>query len=92
MINSSTKLIQKMSTPKRYLITSAPPYANGLKHVGRFDGAYIPADIYVRYHACTKRCGVCLRQRANMALLYSVAGNKGKAQRRRQLLISIMWP
>jgi methionyl-tRNA synthetase len=38
-----------MSDPKRYLITSALPYANGLKHVGHLAGAYIPADIYVRY-------------------------------------------
>ena len=38
-----------MASPKRYLITSALPYANGLKHVGHLAGAYIPADIYVRY-------------------------------------------
>jgi methionyl-tRNA synthetase len=38
-----------MNQPKRYLITSALPYANGLKHVGHLAGAYIPADIYVRY-------------------------------------------
>ena len=38
-----------MNLPKRYLITSALPYANGLKHVGHLAGAYIPADIYARY-------------------------------------------
>ena len=38
-----------MNSPKRYLITSALPYANGLKHIGHLAGAYIPADIYVRY-------------------------------------------
>lgn len=38
-----------MPTSKRYLITSALPYANGLKHIGHLAGAYIPADIYVRY-------------------------------------------
>lgn len=38
-----------MTDPKRYLVTSALPYANGLKHVGHLAGAYIPADIYVRY-------------------------------------------
>jgi methionyl-tRNA synthetase len=37
------------TTPKRYLITSALPYANGQKHIGHLAGAYIPADIYVRY-------------------------------------------
>ncbi|NOT49856.1 MAG: methionine--tRNA ligase [Chitinophagaceae bacterium] len=44
-----------MTTPKRYLITSALPYANGLKHVGHLAGAYIPADIYVRYLRAQKR-------------------------------------
>ncbi|MBY0477929.1 MAG: methionine--tRNA ligase [Chitinophagaceae bacterium] len=44
-----------MSLPKRYLITSALPYANGLKHVGHLAGAYIPADIYVRYLRAQKR-------------------------------------
>ena len=44
-----------MITPKRYLVTSALPYANGLKHVGHLAGAYIPADIYVRYLRAQKR-------------------------------------
>ena len=44
-----------MSKPKRYLVTSALPYANGLKHVGHLAGAYIPADIYVRYLRAQKR-------------------------------------
>lgn len=42
-------------TPKRYLITSALPYANGPKHIGHLAGAYLPADVYVRYlRACEK--------------------------------------
>jgi methionyl-tRNA synthetase len=44
-----------MDNPKRYLVTSALPYANGLKHVGHLAGAYIPADIYVRYLRAQKR-------------------------------------
>ena len=44
-----------MNQPKRYLITSALPYANGLKHIGHLAGAYIPADIYVRYLRAQKR-------------------------------------
>lgn len=44
-----------MTQPKRYLITSALPYANGLKHVGHLAGAYIPADIYTRYLRAQKR-------------------------------------
>ncbi len=34
---------------KRYLITSALPYANGPIHIGHLAGVYVPADIYVRY-------------------------------------------
>ncbi len=41
--------------PKRYLITSALPYANGQKHIGHLAGAYLPADIYVRYLRAQKR-------------------------------------
>jgi methionyl-tRNA synthetase len=37
------------STPARYMVTSALPYANGPIHVGHIAGAYLPADIYVRY-------------------------------------------
>jgi len=44
-----------MTTPKRYLITAALPYANGLKHIGHLAGAYLPADIYVRYLKAQKR-------------------------------------
>lgn len=38
-----------MNTPARYLITAALPYANGPLHIGHIAGAYLPADIYVRY-------------------------------------------
>ena len=34
---------------KRYTITSALLYANGPIHIGHVAGAYLPADIYVRY-------------------------------------------
>jgi methionyl-tRNA synthetase len=34
---------------KRYLVTSALPYANGYLHLGHCAGAYLPADIFVRY-------------------------------------------
>lgn len=37
------------STHKRYLVTSALPYANGPIHIGHLAGVYIPADIYVRF-------------------------------------------
>jgi len=38
-----------MQDPKRYLITAALPYANGPLHIGHIAGAYLPADVYVRY-------------------------------------------
>lgn len=44
-----------MEQPKRYLITAALPYANGQKHIGHLAGAYLPADIYVRYLNAQKR-------------------------------------
>jgi methionyl-tRNA synthetase len=34
---------------ERYLVTSALPYANGPLHVGHMVGAYLPADVFVRY-------------------------------------------
>jgi methionyl-tRNA synthetase len=34
---------------EKILVTSALPYANGPIHLGHLSGAYIPADIYVRY-------------------------------------------
>ena len=37
------------NTPNRYLVTAALPYANGPAHLGHIAGAYLPADIYVRY-------------------------------------------
>ena len=39
---------------KRYLVTSALPYANGPVHIGHLAGVYVPADIYVRY---LRMCG-----------------------------------
>lgn len=34
---------------KRTLVTSALPYANGPLHLGHLAGAYLPADLFVRY-------------------------------------------
>ncbi len=38
-----------MKKYKRHLVTSALPYANGPLHIGHIAGAYLPADIYVRF-------------------------------------------
>ena len=38
-----------MIQTKRYLVTSALPYANGPLHIGHLAGAYLSADVFVRY-------------------------------------------
>jgi methionyl-tRNA synthetase len=38
-----------MNSKRRVIVTSALPYANNRPHVGHVAGAYLPADIYVRY-------------------------------------------
>jgi len=43
------RFFQAMKNFKRYTVTAALPYANGPKHIGHLAGAYIPADVYVRY-------------------------------------------
>ena len=48
-MNKTQSTAEGIRTPKRRLITSALPYANGPIHVGHMAGAYLPADIYVRY-------------------------------------------
>lgn len=40
---------------ERILVTSALPYANGPIHLGHLAGAYLPADIYVRYQRLKRR-------------------------------------
>ena len=47
-----------VSLMKKYLITSALPYINGIKHLGNLVGSLLPADIYARY----------LRQRGEQVL------------------------
>ena len=42
----------------RTLVTSALPYANGPIHFGHVIGAYLPADVYVRY---LRMCGEDVR-------------------------------
>ena len=38
-----------MKSFQRVLVTAALPYANGPIHLGHLAGAYLPADLYVRY-------------------------------------------
>ncbi len=42
-------------TEERILVTAALPYANGPIHLGHLSGAYLPADIYVRFQRLKQR-------------------------------------
>ncbi|MFZ5517918.1 MAG: methionine--tRNA ligase [Candidatus Zhuqueibacterota bacterium] len=44
-----------MEQQNKILVTSALPYANGPIHLGHLAGAYLPADIYVRYQRLRRR-------------------------------------
>ena len=35
---------------KNILVAVAWPYASGSRHLGHIGGAYLPADIFARYH------------------------------------------
>lgn len=48
-VDNCTPIFDSSSTPRRYTVTSALPYANGPVHIGHLAGVYVPADIYVRY-------------------------------------------
>ncbi len=39
-----------MSTPRHVLVAVAWPYASGSRHLGHLAGAYLPADVFARYH------------------------------------------
>ena len=53
--------------PERILVAVAWPYANGSIHIGQVAGAYIPADIFARYH----------RARGNDVLMVSGSDSHG---------------
>ncbi len=38
------------TSPRHILVAVAWPYANGHQHLGHLAGAYLPADIFARYH------------------------------------------
>jgi methionyl-tRNA synthetase len=43
------KFTDSILITEKILVTAALPYANGPIHLGHLSGAYLPADIYVRY-------------------------------------------
>ena len=72
---------------KRFTITSALPYANGPLHIGHLAGAYLPADIFVRYLRLKKKdvVYVCGSDEHGAAITIKA---KKKALLRRLLLIN----
>src|SRR5262249_52821091 len=42
-----------MRSMTRYLITSAIPYVNGVKHLGNLVGSLLPADVHARFRRQT---------------------------------------
>src|SRR5581483_11855859 len=42
--------MERTSVTEAILVAVAWPYANGPVHAGQFGGAYLPADIFARYH------------------------------------------
>src|SRR5512141_3103793 len=53
--------------PENILVSVAWPYANGDLHVGHEAGAYLPADIFARYH----------RLKGNRAVMVSGSDSHG---------------
>lgn len=68
--------------PKRYLVTSALPYANGPLHIGHIAGAYLNADIYVRYlRACGRDVAFICGSDEHGAAITLRAWREGKTPR-----------
>src|SRR5262245_58761881 len=44
---------KRMRSMTRYLITSAIPYVNGVKHLGNLVGSLLPADVHARFRRQT---------------------------------------
>src|SRR5581483_9530127 len=46
----TAQFTERTSVTEAILVAVAWPYANGPVHAGQFGGAYLPADIFARYH------------------------------------------
>ncbi|MGE4232980.1 MAG: methionine--tRNA ligase [Bacteriovoracia bacterium] len=64
--------------PKKYLITSALPYANGPLHFGHLGGVYIPSDIYTRHRKLSKDTAIhiCGSDEHGVAIMLSAEKQK----------------
>lgn len=81
---------------KKYLVTSALPYANGPLHFGHIAGVYLPADIYTRHRKLqghevihisgSDEHGVAITQNAQKANMpYQAYVNEWHAQHKKLL-------
>lgn len=59
-----------MSAHRPLIVTSALPYANGPLHFGHIAGAYLPADIYVRYQRLVRGLGMQPQRGVDPGVLY----------------------
>ncbi len=50
MVYNTGALAETRTSPRRILVAVAWPYANGSLHLGHIAGAYLPADVFARYH------------------------------------------
>jgi len=53
--NYLCNIMSRLNKFKRFTVKSALPYANGPLHIGHLAGAYLPADIFVRYLRLKKK-------------------------------------
>ena len=44
------RLVSDPTSPKNVLVAVAWPYASGSRHLGHLAGAYVPADVFARFH------------------------------------------
>ena len=67
---------------KKILVTAALPYANAFLHLGHLSGAYLPADIYVRYQRMKKNdvLFVCGSDEHGVAIIVSAEKEKTTPQ------------
>ena len=67
---------------KRILVTAALPYANGYLHLGHLAGAYLPADMYVRFQRSMKRdvLFICGSDEHGVAITVSAEAEKTTPQ------------
>ena len=49
MTKRTKKQTRQKEKREKYIVTSALPYVNGVKHLGNFIGSLLPADVFTRF-------------------------------------------